>query len=172
VQQLGPAAAADARGDRADADGADAGAAASQAVLGALPEPVVVCLGVLLRYLQDFGLEGSLAFPARYAAFEPAAAARRLRLDHATLRNLEVLQNERGGNEGRGSLLWLLNRTSTPAGACRPSGGGGGGEGRGLPPPLSLPSLPSSSPSLRRRRRRCDVALLVLSLFGLELCPS
>ena len=81
------------------------------AVLG-MPEPVVVCLAVLLKYLEGFGLEASLAKPERFRAFEPE---KKMRLDANTLRNLEILSATDGGTKG--SLLWLLSRAHTSMGA-------------------------------------------------------
>eukprot|EP01043_Picozoa_sp_COSAG02_P004143 COSAG02_NODE_106_length_36326_cov_13.777266_30_plen_932_part_00 len=89
---------------------AEAEVSGGVAVLG-LPEPVVVCLAVLLRYLEEFGLEAALAKPEQFSPFAPE---RKMRLDANTLRNLEILNATDGGTKG--SLLWLLSRANTSMG--------------------------------------------------------
>ena len=55
--------------------------------------------------------------PAHLRAPEPYALAGVLGLDVSTRRNLELVETL--GGERRGSLLWVLDRTSTPMGARR-----------------------------------------------------
>ena len=90
---------------------AEAEVSSGVTVLG-LPEPVVVCLAVLLGYLEEFGLEAALAKPERFSPFAPE---RKMRLDANTLRNLEILSATDGGTKG--SLLWLLSRANTSMGS-------------------------------------------------------
>ena len=52
------------------ADAAQAEVADGATVLS-LPEPLIVCLAVVLRYLEAFGLEAALAQPKRFRPFEP-----------------------------------------------------------------------------------------------------
>ena len=89
---------------------AEAEVSGGVAVLG-LAEPVVVCLAVLLGYLEEFGLEAALAKPEHFSPFAPE---RKMRLDANTLRNLEILNATDGGTKG--SLLWLLSRANTSMG--------------------------------------------------------
>ena len=67
-------------------------------------------LSALLWYLGETHRAGldHLRLP------EVQSSAERLQLDQATLRNLELLATLRG--ERRGSLLWVLDHTSTPMG--------------------------------------------------------
>jgi DNA mismatch repair protein MutS len=88
-----------------------------------LPPPVAVAgdLGPLAARTAG----GTLAYvdaayrrrPAHLAAPEAYALGGFLQLDTATRRNLELLQTL--GGERRGSLLWVLDETSTPMGARR-----------------------------------------------------
>jgi DNA mismatch repair protein MutS len=89
----------------------------------ALPAPVAV--GGTLDALEARAAGGVLAYvdqvyrrrPAHLREPEPFAVHGHLRLDGATRRNLELLETLRG--ERRGSLLWVLDATSTPMGARR-----------------------------------------------------
>ncbi|HEV7733605.1 MAG TPA: DNA mismatch repair protein MutS [Candidatus Binatia bacterium] len=89
----------------------------------AMPEPVT--LDVALPPLAAQAAGGALAYidavyrrrPAHLRAPEGYALAGFLGLDASTRRNLELLQTL--GGERRGSLLWVLDETSTPMGARR-----------------------------------------------------
>uniref|UniRef100_A0A8C5HFP6 DNA mismatch repair protein MSH3 n=1 Tax=Gouania willdenowi TaxID=441366 RepID=A0A8C5HFP6_GOUWI len=72
--------------------------------------PVICCLGPLIQYLQEFNLERVLhSFRRLSCEFEGMI------LSAATLRNLEILNNQTDGGV-RGSLLWVLDHTQTPFG--------------------------------------------------------
>ncbi|EGC40238.1 hypothetical protein DICPUDRAFT_52102 [Dictyostelium purpureum] len=73
----------------------------------------IICLGVLLSYLDQFIHFGSiLKVPSNFKAFR---TANHLVLPHSTITNLELLTNESDNSE-KGSLIWLMNRTSTFSG--------------------------------------------------------
>ncbi len=98
-------------GDAAAAAGAPSPPALAAAL--ALPPLVLRALAHALDHLRPFGLEAVLrAAPA----FREFSAARELALSPNALEQLEVLRNSADGRE-RGSLIWLLDRTATPAGA-------------------------------------------------------
>jgi DNA mismatch repair protein MutS len=67
-------------------------------------------LGALLGYL-----EGQMVGTAHLCAPEPYEIQQFLVVDEASRRNLELVENARG--ERAGSLLWVLDRSSTPMGA-------------------------------------------------------
>jgi DNA mismatch repair protein MSH3 len=105
----------DAAEGAAAADAAGAGAPPPPALAAALALPPLVlrALAHALDHLRPFGLEAVLrAAPA----FREFSAARELALSPNALEQLEVLRNSADGRE-RGSLIWLLDRTTTPAGS-------------------------------------------------------
>ena len=91
--------------------------------LAELPAPVAVRSDLGPLAARTAG--GALAYvdaayrrrPAHVGTPEPYALGGFLQLDTATRRNLELLQTL--GGERRGSLLWVLDKTSTPMGARR-----------------------------------------------------
>jgi len=110
----------------ADGGGAVGGAkpAASRgAPAGGSPAPLpglMACLRAVTSYLTDFRLEAALVAARGYRRF---AADREMRLGADALRHFEVFASSSssvaasgGGNRLRGSLLGLLNRTSTAFG--------------------------------------------------------
>ncbi len=68
--------------------------------------------GALLRYLSDTQ-KNDLSHITKVVAYDGADI---MYLDRMTRKNLEITQSLRGG-ERRGSLLWLLDQTSTAMGA-------------------------------------------------------
>ena len=68
--------------------------------------------GALLRYLSDTQ-KNDLRHFTKLTAYQGGGT---MYLDRATRKNLELTENLRGG-ERRGSLLWLLDETSTAMGA-------------------------------------------------------
>eukprot|EP00698_Gefionella_okellyi_P001297 TRINITY_DN1122_c0_g1_i1.p1 TRINITY_DN1122_c0_g1~~TRINITY_DN1122_c0_g1_i1.p1 ORF type:complete len:1035 (-),score=166.89 TRINITY_DN1122_c0_g1_i1:139-2832(-) len=78
-----------------------------------LPELSVQCLGALIMYLQEFGLDTMLKLQCNFQHFSNRT---HMLLSGNTLRNLEILREQSTGAE-RGSLYWLLNHTITPMGA-------------------------------------------------------
>jgi DNA mismatch repair protein MutS len=88
-----------------------------------LPEPAATGAGLPARATR--AAAGALAYvdavyrrrPAHLRPPEPYTPAGFLRLDAPTRRNLELLQTLAG--ERRGSLLWVLDETTSPMGARR-----------------------------------------------------
>jgi DNA mismatch repair protein MutS len=88
-----------------------------------LPDGDLTAPGVLPAAARAAG--GALAYvdavyrrrPSHLRAPEPYTLASTLGLDAATRRNLELVETLRG--ERRGTLLWVLDRTTTPMGARR-----------------------------------------------------
>lgn len=78
-----------------------------------LPPLVVRALAHALDYLKPFGLGGILS---QSSCFRDFSEVQELTLSPNTLHQLEVLRNSDDGKE-RGSLLWLMDRTITAAGA-------------------------------------------------------
>ncbi|XP_061674044.1 DNA mismatch repair protein Msh3 isoform X2 [Syngnathoides biaculeatus] len=78
--------------------------------VASLETPVICCLGPLLRYLQEFNLERVLRSESAFQRL--ASEAQGMILGAATLRNLEILNNQTDGSV-RGSLLWVLDHTRT-----------------------------------------------------------
>lgn len=74
----------------------------------------VAAAGAILRYLQD-NKQNRLE---HITALKVGAVDRRMMLDAATVRNLELFTNLSAGGE-RHSFFWAVNRTATAAGARR-----------------------------------------------------
>lgn len=84
-----------------------------------LPSTVVRCLAHALEHLKPFGLDGLLrdrSQPQLSLALTSFAEVQELSLSPNALSQLEILRNADDGKE-KGSLLWLMDRTLTPAGA-------------------------------------------------------
>uniref|UniRef100_A0A672J4Y0 DNA mismatch repair protein MSH3 n=1 Tax=Salarias fasciatus TaxID=181472 RepID=A0A672J4Y0_SALFA len=75
--------------------------------------PVICCLGPLIHYLQEFNLERVLQSESSFRRLSSELGG--LVLSAATLRNLEILNNQTDGSV-KGSLLWVLDHTRTPFG--------------------------------------------------------
>ncbi|XP_005795118.2 DNA mismatch repair protein Msh3 isoform X1 [Xiphophorus maculatus] len=75
--------------------------------------PVICCLGPLIQYLQEFNLEKVLRNESSFRHLSSESGG--MKLSAATLRNLEILNNQTDGSV-RGSLLWVLDHTHTPFG--------------------------------------------------------
>uniref|UniRef100_A0A665SZ71 DNA mismatch repair protein MSH3 n=1 Tax=Echeneis naucrates TaxID=173247 RepID=A0A665SZ71_ECHNA len=78
-----------------------------------LESPVICCLGPLIQYLQEFNLERVLSSESSFLHL--SCKSEGMMLSAATLRNLEVLNNQTDGGM-KGSLLWVLDHTCTPFG--------------------------------------------------------
>uniref|UniRef100_G3NR70 MutS homolog 3 n=1 Tax=Gasterosteus aculeatus aculeatus TaxID=481459 RepID=G3NR70_GASAC len=81
--------------------------------VASLESPVVCCLGPLIQYLQEFNLERVLRAESSFRRLSGESEG--MDLSAATLRNLEILNNQTDGGV-RGSLLWVLDHTRTPFG--------------------------------------------------------
>ncbi|KAK0137215.1 DNA mismatch repair protein Msh3 [Merluccius polli] len=82
----------------------------SLASVAALEMQVICCLGPLIQYLREFNLERVLLNDSSFRCLSTEAQG--LVLSATTLRNLEILRNQTDGGL-RGSLLWVLDHTST-----------------------------------------------------------
>ncbi|KAF3695607.1 DNA mismatch repair protein Msh3 [Channa argus] len=81
--------------------------------VASLDGPVICCLGPLIQYLQEFNLERVLR---NQSSFQPLSSkSEGMILSAATLKNLEILNNQTDGSV-KGSLLWVLDHTRTPFG--------------------------------------------------------
>ncbi|KAK2837821.1 hypothetical protein Q5P01_015033 [Channa striata] len=81
--------------------------------VASLEGPVICCLGPLIQYLQEFNLERVLR---NESSFRPLSCkSEGMILSAATLRNLEILNNQTDGSV-KGSLLWVLDHTRTSFG--------------------------------------------------------
>eukprot|EP00064_Thunnus_orientalis_P015416 superscaffoldBa00002855_g15468 len=78
-----------------------------------LESPVICCLGPLIQYLQEFNLERILRSESSFRRLNSESEG--MTLSAATLRNLEILNNQTDGGV-KGSLLWVLDHTRTPFG--------------------------------------------------------
>lgn len=78
--------------------------------VASLEGPVICCLGPLIHYLQEFNLERVLRSESPFQRL--SCASEGMKLSAATLRNLEILNNQTDGGV-RGSLLWVLDHTCT-----------------------------------------------------------
>jgi DNA mismatch repair protein MSH3 len=83
-----------------------------------LPSGVLRCLAVLIQHLASYHLESVLKQIVGFDSFKSVSA---MNLDAKTIFNLEIfsVQNAAGSQKSsgqRGSLWWLLNRTTTPMG--------------------------------------------------------
>ncbi|XP_070820528.1 DNA mismatch repair protein Msh3 isoform X2 [Chaetodon trifascialis] len=81
--------------------------------VASLESPVICCLGPLIHYLQEFNLERVLRSESSFRRL--SCASEGMILSAATLRNLEILNNQTDGGV-KGSLLWVLDHTRTPFG--------------------------------------------------------
>ncbi|KII88995.1 hypothetical protein PLICRDRAFT_160002 [Plicaturopsis crispa FD-325 SS-3] len=77
------------------------------------PPRVVVALALAIRYLVALGLAGALRATQFFARFATRA---HMLLGANTLANLEIYRNETDGT-ARGSLVWILDHTTTRFGA-------------------------------------------------------
>lgn len=75
----------------------------------ALPDLVIQALGLTIRHLKQFGLEGVLCLEA---SFRPLSTKLEMTLTGNTLQQLEVLKNNADGSES-GTLLQCMNHTLT-----------------------------------------------------------
>ncbi|MED6236859.1 hypothetical protein ATANTOWER_015239 [Ataeniobius toweri] len=75
--------------------------------------PVICCLGPLIQYLQEFNLERVLINKSSFRHLPCESGG--MNLSAATLRNLEILNNQTDGSV-RGSLMWVLDHTRTTFG--------------------------------------------------------
>lgn len=107
-----------------DSEGSEAKPSRSGAAAGASttapPPGLMACLRAVTVYLTDFRLESALVSARAYRRFE---ANREMRLGADALRHFEVFTSSSssvaasgGSNRLKGSLLGLLNRTSTAFG--------------------------------------------------------
>ncbi|XP_054466759.1 DNA mismatch repair protein Msh3 isoform X3 [Anoplopoma fimbria] len=85
----------------------------SLSCVASLESPVICCLGPLIQYLQEFNLERVLRSESSFLRLSSESDG--MNLSAATLRNLEILNNQTDGGV-RGSLLWVLDHTRTPFG--------------------------------------------------------
>ncbi|XP_028270128.1 DNA mismatch repair protein Msh3 isoform X2 [Parambassis ranga] len=85
----------------------------SLSCVASLESPVICCLGPLIQYLQEFNLERVLRSESSFRHL--SCETEGMMLNAATLRNLEILNNQTDGTV-KGSLLWVLDRTRTPFG--------------------------------------------------------
>ncbi|KAM9858599.1 DNA mismatch repair protein Msh3 [Aulostomus maculatus] len=74
---------------------------------------VICSLGPLIKYLQEFNLERVLRSESSMRRL--TCESQGMILNAATLRNLEILNNQTDGGL-KGSLLWVLDHTRTPFG--------------------------------------------------------
>uniref|UniRef100_A0A7N8WSD4 DNA mismatch repair protein MSH3 n=1 Tax=Mastacembelus armatus TaxID=205130 RepID=A0A7N8WSD4_9TELE len=81
--------------------------------VASLESPVICCLGPLIQYLQEFSLERVLRSESSFRRL--SCESEGMSLSAATLRNLEILNNQTDGGV-KGSLLWVLDHTRTPFG--------------------------------------------------------
>ncbi|XP_071339367.1 DNA mismatch repair protein Msh3 isoform X2 [Trachinotus anak] len=87
--------------------------ARSLSSVASLESPVICCLGPLIQYLQEFNLERVLRSESSFLHL--SCKLEGMILGAATLRNLEILNNQTEGGV-KGSLLWVLDHTCTPFG--------------------------------------------------------
>ncbi|XP_041644145.1 DNA mismatch repair protein Msh3 isoform X2 [Cheilinus undulatus] len=85
----------------------------SLSTVASLESAVICCLGPLIHYLQEFNLERVLRSESSFRRL--SCASERMTLSAATLRNLEILNNQTDGGV-KGSLLWVLDHTRTAFG--------------------------------------------------------
>ncbi|XP_068422970.1 DNA mismatch repair protein Msh3 [Clinocottus analis] len=81
--------------------------------VASLESAVICCLGPLIQYLQEFNLERVLRSESSFRRL--SCESEGMNLSAATLKNLEILNNQTDGG-ARGSLLWVLDHTRTPFG--------------------------------------------------------
>eukprot|EP00043_Microstomoeca_roanoka_P000865 m.29608 g.29608 ORF g.29608 m.29608 type:complete len:1050 (-) comp10541_c0_seq3:224-3373(-) len=78
-----------------------------------LPQRVLACMAALLHHLKEFKLERLLNLTSSLRKF--STSDREMVLNACALRNLDILREQSTGGL-QGSLLWLLDHTSTPFG--------------------------------------------------------
>ncbi|KAK2845677.1 hypothetical protein Q7C36_010531 [Tachysurus vachellii] len=78
-----------------------------------LESQIICCLGPMIQYLTDFKLERSLLCSSSLKRL--SSDAEHMVLSATTLKNLEIFCNQTTGTV-KGSLLWVLDHTSTPFG--------------------------------------------------------
>ncbi|GAB1600646.1 DNA mismatch repair protein Msh3-like [Argonauta hians] len=83
-----------------------------QDVIG-LPSTVISCLAALISYLQEFKLEKVLKITSGFKRFSLESSY--MKLPAKSVQNLELLKNLTTGKR-KGSLFWVLNKTSTKFG--------------------------------------------------------
>ncbi|CAL8330544.1 unnamed protein product [Arctogadus glacialis] len=81
--------------------------------VASLESQVICCLGPLIQYLREFNLERVLLNDSSFRCLSTESQG--LALSATTLRNLEIFSNQTDGGL-RGSLLWVLDHTSTAFG--------------------------------------------------------
>ncbi|KAA8592696.1 hypothetical protein FQN60_018151, partial [Etheostoma spectabile] len=81
--------------------------------VASLESQVICCLGPLIQYLQEFNLERVLRSESSFRRL--SCESEFMILSAATLRNLDILNNQTDGGV-KGSLLWVLDHTRTPFG--------------------------------------------------------
>ena len=89
-----------------------AAASASLDFALSLPKGPLICLSVLIPYLQAFHLTAAFLLSSN---FRPFLNTRYMLLNNSTLINLEVLSSSSSDHK-RGSLLWLCQHTKTSFG--------------------------------------------------------
>ncbi|KAJ7046634.1 muts domain V-domain-containing protein [Mycena alexandri] len=77
------------------------------------PKPVVIALACTIRYLSAFDIAATLSQTSFFTKFTTKS---HMLLTGNTLANLEILQNS-SDYTSRGSLIWILDKTTTPFGA-------------------------------------------------------
>uniref|UniRef100_A0A3Q2Q199 DNA mismatch repair protein MSH3 n=1 Tax=Fundulus heteroclitus TaxID=8078 RepID=A0A3Q2Q199_FUNHE len=85
----------------------------SLSTVASFESPVICCLGPLIQYLQEFNLERVLRNESFFRQLSCESGG--MSLSAATIRNLEILNNQTDGSV-RGSLLWVLDHTRTAFG--------------------------------------------------------
>ncbi|CAJ1069112.1 DNA mismatch repair protein Msh3 isoform X1 [Xyrichtys novacula] len=85
----------------------------SLSTVASLESAVICCLGPLIHYLQEFNLERILRSESSFKHL--SCTSEGMTLSAATLRNLEILNNQTDGSV-KGSLLWVLDHTRTAFG--------------------------------------------------------
>ena len=78
-----------------------------------LPKGPLICLSVLIAYMQSFHLSAAFLLSSNFHSF--LNTARFVLLNNSALLNLEVLSSSSADHK-RGSLLWLLQHTKTSFG--------------------------------------------------------
>ncbi|XP_033121789.1 DNA mismatch repair protein Msh3-like [Anneissia japonica] len=79
-----------------------------------LHESVISCLAVVLGYLKEFKLDRVLSLTRQMKEFSSSVEC--MKLNACTIRNLEIFQTQ-SENSRKGSLIWILDNTSTLFGA-------------------------------------------------------
>jgi len=82
---------------------------ALESIIKTQPTAMRLCLGALVNYLHDFGLDTLFYLDCNFRHFTHVDF---MKIDGTALSNLELLRNQSNNTE-RGSLLWVLDHTST-----------------------------------------------------------